>query len=81
MLTRVGERRFFKVWKMEKAKMSKNEARENMVTGDTSKSGTLSGGPPEYGTIATDFFSQLAALGLQLLEPHGHRLATTVEIR
>ena len=48
-----------------------------METGDTAKSGTLSGAPPEYGTSTTDFLSQLAPLGLQLLEPHDHRLVTT----
>ena len=34
----------------------KNEAREDMETGDTARSGTLSGAPPDYETTATDFF-------------------------
>ena len=38
----------------------------------------MSGAPPEYGTTATDFFSQLAPPGLQLLEPHDHHVVTTV---
>ena len=70
------------VWKMKRTeKRKKNEAREDMETGDTARSGTLSGAPPEYGTSATDFLSQLAPLGLQLLEPHDHHLVTTVEIK
>ena len=44
----------------------KNEAREDMETGDTARSGTQSGTPPEYETTATDFLSQLAPPGLQL---------------
>ena len=48
-----------------------------MESGDTAMSGTLSGTPPEYGTTATDFLSQLAPPGLQLLEPHDHQLVTT----
>ena len=51
---------------MKKAeKQKKNEAREDMETGDTARSGTLSGTPPEYETTATDFLSQLAPPGLQ----------------
>ena len=38
----------------------------------------MSGAPPEYGTTATDFFSQLAPPGLQLLEPHDHHVVTAV---
>ena len=59
----------------------KNEAREDMETGDTARSGTQSGTPPEYETTATDFLSQLAPIGLQTLEPHGHPVVTTVEVR
>ena len=70
---------------MENEKIQKNtkenKAREDMETGDTARSGTLSGAPPEYGTSARDFLSELAPLGLQLLEPHDHQLVTTVEIR
>ena len=38
----------------------------------------MSGAPPEYGTTATDCFSQLAPPGHQLLEPHDHHVVTTV---
>ena len=43
--------------------------------------GLRCGAAPEYGTSATDFLSQLAPLGLQLLEPHDHHLVTAVEIK
>ena len=56
---------------------NKHEAREDMETGDTARLGTQSGTPPEYETTATDFFSQLAPPGLQLLEPHDYQLVTT----
>ena len=69
------------VWKIKNYKKQKNEAREDMETGDTARSRTLSGAPPEYGTSATDFLSQLAPLRLQWLEPHDYQLVTTVEIR
>ena len=59
-------------------KAKKSKAREDMETGDTARSGPLSGVPPEYGTNATDFFSQPAPPGLQLLEPHDHHVVTTV---
>ena len=45
-----------------------------METGDTARSGTLYGAPPEYETTATDFLSQLAPHGRQLLfESHSFR--------
>ena len=50
----------------ENSRKTKNEAREDMETGDTARSGTQSGTPPEYETTATDFLSQLAPPGLQL---------------
>ena len=46
-------------------KPKKNEAREDMETGDTARSGTQSGTPPEYETAATDFLNQLAPPRLQ----------------
>ena len=49
----------------EAANQKKHEASEDMETGDTARSGTLSGTPPEYETTATDFLSQLAPPGLQ----------------
>ena len=52
---------------MKKAAKKKHEAREDMETGDTARSGTLSGTPPEYETTATDFLSQLAPPGLELV--------------
>ena len=66
----------------EKNEIVRNEAREDMETGDTARSGTPSGIPPRvYRTVATDFLSQREPLGLHLLKPRDHPEATTVEIR
>ena len=58
----------------------KNEAGEDMETGDTAKSRTQSGPPPEHGTTPTDFLNQVAPLGLQSLEPREPHLVTTDEV-
>ena len=57
-----------------------NQAREGMETGDTGRSGSLSGASPGYGVTATDFVRQVTPVGCQLLEPRDHHLVTTAEV-
>ena len=51
-------------------KNKKGKVHEQMETGDTGRSGTLTGTPPEYRRTAPYFLSQVAPPGSVLAEPH-----------